>query len=163
VVERLGQKLTKNELGGWEIQLKAGAVDDAVDTEEEAFARVRGFLSYLPSSIDEVAPRGPRDDDPARRADWLIDPIPRDIRQPARASGSASMPSARGRSSRACARCPPSGRRRSRGARSSCATASAWPAPRTATGAATAHATRGRRAAGAPCRSRAGSKRRIGR
>ena len=27
VVERLGQKLTKNELGGWEIQLKAGAVD----------------------------------------------------------------------------------------------------------------------------------------
>src|SRR5262249_48227595 len=35
VVERLGQKLSKNELGGWEIQLKAGAVDDAVDTEEE--------------------------------------------------------------------------------------------------------------------------------
>src|SRR2546426_2509150 len=82
VVERLGQKLTKNELGGWEIQLKAGAVDDAVDTEEEAFARVRGFLSYLPSSIDEVAPRGPRDDDPARRVDWLMDAIPRDIRKP---------------------------------------------------------------------------------
>src|SRR5213083_3434023 len=82
VVERLGQKLTKNELGGWEIQLKAGAVDDAVDTEEEAFARVRGFLSYLPSSIDEVAPRGPREDDPARRVDWLMDAIPRDIRKP---------------------------------------------------------------------------------
>jgi acetyl-CoA carboxylase carboxyltransferase component len=32
VVERLGQKLGKNELGGWEIQLRAGAVDDAVDT-----------------------------------------------------------------------------------------------------------------------------------
>ena len=55
VVERLGQKLTKNELGGWEIQLKAGAVDDAVDTEEEAFARARRFLSYLPSSIDDAA------------------------------------------------------------------------------------------------------------
>src|SRR5204862_482734 len=68
VVERLGQKLTKNELGGWEIQLKAGAVDDAVDTEEEAFARVRRFLSYLPSSIDEVAPRGPHGDDQAGRA-----------------------------------------------------------------------------------------------
>src|SRR5262249_13057250 len=27
VVERLGQKLTKNELGGWQIQLRAGAVD----------------------------------------------------------------------------------------------------------------------------------------
>src|SRR5256712_874152 len=50
VVERLGQKLTKNQLGGWEIQLKAGAVDDAVDTEEEAFARARRFLSYPPAS-----------------------------------------------------------------------------------------------------------------
>src|SRR5574341_2513622 len=58
VVERLGQKLSKNELGGWEIQLKAGAVDDAVDSEEEAFARVRRFLAYLPSSIDELPPRG---------------------------------------------------------------------------------------------------------
>jgi len=82
VVERLGQKLSKNELGGWQIQLKAGAVDDAVDTEEEAFARARRFLSYLPSSIDEVAPRGPRDDDPARRVDWLMDAIPRDVRKP---------------------------------------------------------------------------------
>src|SRR5262247_846054 len=82
VVERLGQKLSKNELGGWEIQLKAGAVDDAVDTEEEAFGRARRFLSYLPSSIDELAPRGARDDDPARRVDWLMEAIPRDIRKP---------------------------------------------------------------------------------
>ena len=51
VVERLGQKLTKNELGGWQIQLKAGAVDHAVDTEEEAFACARRFLSYMPPSI----------------------------------------------------------------------------------------------------------------
>src|SRR5438477_4339751 len=82
VVERLGQKLSKNELGGWQIQLKAGAVDDAVDTEEEAFARARRFLSYLPSSIDELPPRGSREDDPARRVDWLMDAIPRDIRKP---------------------------------------------------------------------------------
>ena len=51
VVERLGQKLTKNELGGWQIQLKAGAVDDAVDTEEEAFAR-RAALPLLPALVD---------------------------------------------------------------------------------------------------------------
>src|SRR5467141_2418877 len=82
VVERLGQKLTKNELGGWEIQLKAGAVDDAVDSEEEAFARARRFLSYFPSSIDDLPPRGPRGDDPQRRVDWLMDAIPRDIRKP---------------------------------------------------------------------------------
>src|SRR5207248_3406684 len=82
VVERLGQKLTKNELGGWQIQLKAGAVDDAVDTEDEAFARARRFLSFLPSSIDDVPPRGPREDDPARRVDWLMNAIPRDVRKP---------------------------------------------------------------------------------
>src|SRR5436305_3982684 len=82
VVERLGQKLTKNELGGWQIQLKAGAVDDAVDTEDEAFERARRFLSFLPSSIDDVPPRGPREDDPVRRVDWLMNAIPRDVRKP---------------------------------------------------------------------------------
>jgi acetyl-CoA carboxylase carboxyltransferase component len=82
VVERLGQKLTKNELGGWEIQLKAGAVDDAVDTEEEAFERTRRFLSYFPSSIDDLPPRGPRDDDPQRRDPWLFEAIPHDPRKP---------------------------------------------------------------------------------
>ncbi len=82
VVERLGQKLTKNELGGWRIQLKAGAVDLAVDTEEQAFEVTRRFLSYLPSSIYELPPRGPRTDDPKRREEWLGDAIPRDIRKP---------------------------------------------------------------------------------
>jgi len=81
VVERLGQKLTKNELGGWQIHLRTGAVDDAVDTEDEAFARARRFLSYLPSSIDEVPARGPQTDDPDRREDWLGAAIPRDPRK----------------------------------------------------------------------------------
>jgi acetyl-CoA carboxylase carboxyltransferase component len=82
VVERLGQKLTKNELGGWQIQLKAGGVDHAVDTEEEAFACARRFLSYLPSSVDDVPPRGPQTDDPQRREEWLFGAIPRDVRKP---------------------------------------------------------------------------------
>ena len=82
VVARLGQKLTKNELGGWQIQLKAGAVDQAVDTEEEAFAVARRFLSYLPSSIYELPPRGPQTDDRERREEWLSDAVPRDIRKP---------------------------------------------------------------------------------
>jgi acetyl-CoA carboxylase carboxyltransferase component len=82
VVERLGQKLTKNELGGWEIQLKAGGVDHAVDTEEDAFACARRFLSYLPSSVDDVPPRGPQTDDPQRREEWLSGAIPRNPRKP---------------------------------------------------------------------------------
>src|SRR5512147_1678039 len=81
VVARLGQKLTKNELGGWRIQLRAGAVDHAVETEEEAFACARRFLSYLPSSVYDVPPRGPQTDDPGRREPWLGDVVPRDSRK----------------------------------------------------------------------------------
>src|SRR3989442_6526830 len=82
VVARLGQKLTKNELGGWQIQLRAGAVDHAVDTEEDAFACARRFLSYLPSSIDDLPPRGPRTDEADRREPWLFEAIPHDVRKP---------------------------------------------------------------------------------
>ena len=81
VVERIGQKLTKNELGGYKIQLRAGAVDHAVNTEEEAFECTKTFLSYLPQSVHELPPRGPQEDNPDRRVDWLIDTIPRDIRK----------------------------------------------------------------------------------
>ncbi|MCY4591067.1 MAG: methylmalonyl-CoA carboxyltransferase [Alphaproteobacteria bacterium] len=81
VVARTGQDLTKNELGGHEIQLRAGAVDHAVDTEEEAFECARRFLSYLPSSVYELPPRGGRDDDPDRRVGWLIEAVPRNIRK----------------------------------------------------------------------------------
>src|SRR5688572_4519158 len=68
VVERIGQKLTQQELGGWEIQLRAGAVDDAVDSEDAAFARTRRFLSYMPSSIDDLPLRGAQVD-PVDRSD----------------------------------------------------------------------------------------------
>src|SRR5258708_627022 len=82
VVNRLGPKqYDKQELGGWEIQLRAGAIDEAVDSEDEAFAATRRFLSYLPSSIDEAPPRGPRTDDPARREEQLFDAIPRNPRK----------------------------------------------------------------------------------
>ena len=81
VVERTGEKLSQQELGGWELQLKAGAVDDAVDSEDEAFARTRRFLSYLPSSIYALPPRGPQADDRQRREPGLADAVPRDPRK----------------------------------------------------------------------------------
>ena len=81
VVARLGQDLSKAELGGWEIQCRAGAVDHAVDSEEEAFACARKFLSYLPSSIFSVADRAPCDDPVDRRDEKLMSVIPRDRRQ----------------------------------------------------------------------------------
>jgi acetyl-CoA carboxylase carboxyltransferase component len=77
VVERLGEPRSKQELGGWHIQLRCGAVDHAVDTEEQAFQATRHFLSYLPSSIHDVPPRVRSWDDPDRSDESLISAIPK--------------------------------------------------------------------------------------
>jgi acetyl-CoA carboxylase carboxyltransferase component len=81
VVARIGESVGKEELGGARIHAKAGAVDDVVESEDEAFRRARRFLSYLPSSVFELPPRTPPDDDPGRREDWLVDAVPRDRRK----------------------------------------------------------------------------------
>ncbi len=81
VVERIGQKLSKQALGGWEVQTRAGAVDHAVDTEEQAFACARRFLSYLPSSVYGTPPVAPCEDDERRRDEWLIEAVPKDRRR----------------------------------------------------------------------------------
>ncbi|HTZ38383.1 MAG TPA: carboxyl transferase domain-containing protein [Stellaceae bacterium] len=82
VVNALGREpVDRFELGGWEIQTRCGAVDHAVDSEAEAFAATRRFLSYLPSSVYELPPRTAPSDDPERRDEFLFDAIPRDTRK----------------------------------------------------------------------------------
>jgi len=81
VVARTHGEFGKNELGGSQIHARNGAVDDEAASEDEAFARARRFLSYLPSSVHELAARAPCDDDPARRDEWLIEAVPRDPRK----------------------------------------------------------------------------------
>jgi acetyl-CoA carboxylase carboxyltransferase component len=81
VVARAGEDLSKEELGGSSIHTRNGAIDEEVENEQQAFEIVRKFLSYLPSSIHELPPRGPVTDDPLRRDDWLINVIPRDRRK----------------------------------------------------------------------------------
>jgi acetyl-CoA carboxylase carboxyltransferase component len=81
VVARLGETLTKEELGGSEIHARVGAIDDVVASEQEAFLRTRRFLSYLPSSVFELPARGTVTDDVARRDPWLIEAVPRDRRK----------------------------------------------------------------------------------
>lgn len=80
VVERIGQNFTKNELGGSKIHTRNGVVDDEVETEEQAFAAARRFLSYLPNCAQEVAPRAER---AAQMPDqsWLRAAIPKDPRK----------------------------------------------------------------------------------
>jgi acetyl-CoA carboxylase carboxyltransferase component len=71
VVARLGQALDKQELGGADIQTRSGAIDTAVDTEDEAFECARRFLSYLPPSVHGLPPVTACDDDP-ERADQML-------------------------------------------------------------------------------------------
>jgi acetyl-CoA carboxylase carboxyltransferase component len=73
--------LDRFQLGGWEIQTRCGAVDHAVETEEEAFAATRRFLSYLPASVHELPSKSPQTDDPHRREEFLFEAIPRDRRK----------------------------------------------------------------------------------
>ncbi len=81
LVARLGQPLSKQELGGADIQTRSGAVDHVVDTEDEAFACARRFLSYLPPSVHGLPPITSCDDDPQREDEALLSVIPRDRRK----------------------------------------------------------------------------------
>ena len=72
--------VSKEELGHADLHASNGAIDDAVDTEEEAFFRARQFLYYLPSNVWELPPRVETDDSPDRREERLISTIPRNPR-----------------------------------------------------------------------------------
>src|SRR5262245_43388608 len=81
VVARTGQTVTKEELGGTAIHARNGTIDDEVESEAEAFARARRFLSYLPASVHELATRQPSGDPPDRVAEELLSVVPRDARR----------------------------------------------------------------------------------
>ena len=81
VVKRLGQDLGKQELGGADIQTRAGSIDQAVETEQEAFACARRFLSYLPQSVYDLPPTVACNDDPERSEESLLTAVPRNRRQ----------------------------------------------------------------------------------
>ena len=81
VVAAAGAVRTKEDLGGAHIHAANGAIDDRVESEAEAFARLRRFLSYLPSSVDELPARGPVKDKRRKGEDWLVSAVPRDGRK----------------------------------------------------------------------------------
>ncbi len=73
--------VTKEELGASKIHTRNGAIDDEAGSEAEAFDMARRFLSYLPSSVDELPPVTECTDDPARSDEALLDIVPKDPRQ----------------------------------------------------------------------------------
>ena len=75
----MGYDIAKEDLGGWHIHCRNGAVDNLAETEEEAAALTRRFLSYLPSSVYETPPVRPPnpDDPPGRREEELFTLVPR--------------------------------------------------------------------------------------
>lgn len=81
VVARTGQTFTKDELGSADLHAKAGAVDDVVDSEQEALACAARFLSYMPSSVDALPPVAQPTDPTDRCEERLIGIVPKDRRK----------------------------------------------------------------------------------
>lgn len=82
VVERaLGEKKTKEELGGANVHTKNGVIDNVADNEAHAFLQIRDFLSYLPANVWELPPIAVSNDAPDRKEPALRDMIPRDRRK----------------------------------------------------------------------------------
>jgi acetyl-CoA carboxylase carboxyltransferase component len=73
----MGYDVTKEDQGGWHIHCRNGSVDNLAESEEEAMAQTRRFLSYLPPSAYEAPPVVPCNDPAGRREEELLTLVPR--------------------------------------------------------------------------------------
>jgi acetyl-CoA carboxylase carboxyltransferase component len=79
----MGEVVDKEALGGWEVAARAGTVDNLADSEADAFAQIRRFLSYLPPNAWTLPPvDADPGDDPGRRDEALRDLVPGQRRRP---------------------------------------------------------------------------------
>lgn len=73
----INEKVDPEELGGWRVHTGvSGIVDLAVDTDEEALAAIKRFLSYLPSNHTLAPPRMAVPADSGRHADRILEILP---------------------------------------------------------------------------------------
>jgi len=75
----ISESVDPEELGGWRVHTQhSGLVDVAVDTDEEALALCRRFLSYLPSNQGELPPEAavPDGADEPRRGERIARLLP---------------------------------------------------------------------------------------
>jgi acetyl-CoA carboxylase carboxyltransferase component len=83
LVERAtGKRLSKEELGGAKVHTRSGVVDNVAESEDDALRQIQRFLSYLPPSVFEAAPRAPCEDPPDRAEEELLSIVPRERRKP---------------------------------------------------------------------------------
>lgn len=81
VKQALGITVDKEALGGWDVHKASGVINNGAESEQDALAQARRFLSYLPHNVYAHPPRLVTGD-PAERAEpWLNDAIPRDRRK----------------------------------------------------------------------------------
>ena len=79
LVERaLGVKMTKEELGGAEVHVRSGIVDNMAEDEHDALAQIQRFLSYLPSNVWQRTPRQENNDPIERMDQSLLTAVPRE-------------------------------------------------------------------------------------
>ena len=79
LVERaLGVSLTKDELGGAQVHASSGVIDNLAEDEHDAFAQIKKFLSFLPSSVHARTPRYECHDSVERMEQDLLTAVPRD-------------------------------------------------------------------------------------
>ena len=83
VVKRaLGHNMTKEELGGPQVHLASGAIDNLAADEDDAMAQIARFLSYVPDNAWSYPEKTACADPADRCEDGLASIVPRSRRQP---------------------------------------------------------------------------------
>lgn len=82
VKQGIGVDIDKEALGGWEVHARqSGVVNNVAETEDDAFAQVRAFLSYMPPSVFETPPCAESRPPAPEQVAWLDQAIPEDRRR----------------------------------------------------------------------------------
>jgi len=73
----LGERVTDEELGGWQVHAEiTGSVDRVAEGEDECFDIIRTYLSYMPSHCDELPPPAPVPEGSGSEMDQIINWLP---------------------------------------------------------------------------------------
>jgi len=73
----IGEVITDEELGGWKVHAEiTGNIDRVAENEDECFAIIREYLSYMPSHCEERPPVKPVPEGSGNEMDKILDILP---------------------------------------------------------------------------------------